>query len=373
MDKRQFIKSGMTGMCGLCLLPQVHAGKRIFAPADDRPWKWSKEASHYTITPRGTKCMICPNECLVRSGETSVCRNRINYKDKLYTIGYGNPCAAHVDPIEKKPLLHFLPSTFSYSISIAGCNFTCLNCQNWNISQASPYDTNNLDLMPSRVIDACLSENCHSISYTYSEPISFYEYMFDTAKLARERHIKNVMVSNGYIHEKPLRELCQYIDAANIDLKAFDDDIYLKLTGGKLQPILQTLQILKQEGVWLEITHLIVPSWTDDLDMIKRMCEWLVNNNLGDCPIHFLKFRPMYQLSQLPPTPANILQKAKEIAQGAGCQYVYLGNVSDPGAMSVVCPKCKTTVIERKGYSLIKKRIENGKCENCKSTLPGVW
>ena len=373
ISKRQFLKIGLTGIGGFCFLRNSEAFENLHYSLGDDLWKWSKEAFHYAVTPRGTKCLICPNECTLKPGEVSTCKNRINHNDKLYSIAYGNPSVVHVDPIEKKPLLHFLPNSYAYSIATAGCNFACLNCQNWDISQTNPYKTNNIDLMPIKVVENCLAEECESIAYTYSEPISFYEYMFDTAKLAREKKIKNVLVSNGYINEKPLRELCKYIDAANINLKSFSEDIYLRLNAGKLQPILNTLKILKEEGVWLEITNLVVPSWTDDFDMIKQMCDWLVTNNLGNNPLHFLKFHPMYKLTQLPSTPLNTLQKAKEIALNAGCNHVYLGNVSDPDAMSVYCPKCKKVAVQRMGYKIVSNNIKNGSCTSCGEKLNGVW
>ena len=230
-----------------------------------------------------------------------------------------------------------------------------------------------MDLMPIKVIEECLKNNCQSIAYTYSEPIAFYEYVYDTAKLAREKKIKNVLVSNGYINEKPLRDLCKYLDAANINLKSFSDDIYLRLNAGKLQPVLNTLKIMKEENVWLEITNLVVPTWTDDFDMIKRMCDWIVANGLNDYPLHFLRFHPMYKLTQLPSTPVNSLQKAKDIAVKAGCKYVYIGNITDPKALNTYCPKCKSLLIERMGYQIVKNNLQNGKCKSCGEKIAGVW
>jgi pyruvate formate lyase activating enzyme len=291
----------------------------------------------------------------------------------LYSIAYGNPCAVHVDPIEKKPLLHFLPKSYAYSIATAGCNFACLNCQNWDISQTSPKQTSNADLMPERVVEECLKNNCKSIAYTYSEPISFYEYVYDTAKLAHTKGIKNVFISNGYINPEPLEKLAPYLDAANINLKSFSDAIYLKLNAGKLQPVLNTLKTLKDNNVWLEITNLVVPSWTDDFDMIKKMCGWLVANGFSEYPLHFNRFYPMYKLTQLPATPANTLLKAKEIAEKAGCKYVYTGNAPETGDEDTYCPKCKTIVVERKGYSILSIKIDNGKCSNCGHIVNGVW
>jgi len=373
INKREFLKLGLTGLGGMSLLRNEKSFAAMNYFNDDKPWKWSREAIHYSVTPRGVKCLICPNECTLRLGETSICRNRVNYKGKLYSIAYGDPCAVHVDPIEKKPLMHFLPGIYAYSLATAGCNLACLNCQNWDISQSSPHDTKNMDLFPEKVVEECLQNDCKAIAYTYSEPISFYEYVFDTAKLAREKKIKNVFVSNGYINEKPLRDLSKFLDAANINLKSFSDDVYLRLNAGKLQPVLNTLKILKEENVWLEITNLVVPSWTDDFDMIKKMCDWLVSNGFSEFPLHFLRFHPMYKLTQLPSTPINSLHNAKEIATKAGCKFVYIGNIPEQDALNTYCPKCKGLVIERMGYKIVRNNIQNNKCKTCGEKIPGIW
>jgi len=379
IDKRQFIKTGILGVTGICLsfrnklfANNINAGIRKSIAGKDL-WKWSKEAYHYTQTARGVKCLICPNECTLKEGELSICNNRVNEGGKLYTIAYGNPCAVHIDPIEKKPLYHFLPASRSFSIATAGCNLACLNCQNWTISQTSPRKTRNYDLMPRALVERATKDNCASIAYTYSEPITFYEYTYDSSKLARARGIKNVMVTAGYINEKPLRELVKYIDAANVDLKSFSDSIYLKLNGGTLQPVLNTLKVLREEGVWLEITNLVVPSWTDDFDMIKKMCDWLYNNNLYNYPLHFSRFHPQYKLTQLPSTPVATLQKAREIALKAGIKFVYIGNVPGTKAENTYCPKCKKLLIERRGYHIMANNITASKCKYCGENIPGVW
>ncbi|MBA7629561.1 hypothetical protein ES703_37060 [subsurface metagenome] len=370
IGKREFIKQSILCTGGL-LCPFLVVNGRTYSR--DSLWKWSKEAMFYTATPRGVKCGICPNECTLRPGQISDCRNRVNHEGKLYSIAYGNPCAVHVDPIEKKPLLHFYPKSKAFSIATAGCNFVCLNCQNWEISQTSPKKTRNFDLMPEKVVDSCMQYNCQSIAYTYSEPVSFYEYMYDTSKLAHQNNIKNVMVSNGYINEEPLKKLAPYLDAANIDLKGFDNDIYLRLNAGKLQPVLDTLITLKDNDVWIEITNLIVPSWTDDFDMIKRMCAWLVTNGFAGYPLHFSRFHPMYKLTQLPETPLHTLIKARDIALKEGCKYVYVGNIPGKGMENTVCPNCKEVVVERRGYTILKYQITKGKCTYCDTKINGLW
>lgn len=372
MDKRQFLKTAFLGAGGYCFCNPVSGSvSDAFSPETGR--KWTKEATFYTVTPKGIRCQICPNECDIKEGEAGDCRNRVNKKGKLWSTAYGNPCAIHVDPIEKKPLNHFLPGSKTFSIATAGCNLACLNCQNWTISQKSPEETKNYDLMPDKIVENCLANQCDSVAYTYSEPITFYEYTYDSSVLVRQAGLKNVLVSAGYINKEPLLKLCKVTDAANIDLKSFSDEIYLKLNAGKLQPILDCLITMKNEGVWLEITNLVVPSWTDDLDMIKRMCGWLVKNGFSEVPLHFSRFQPLYKLTQLPPTPVNILKSAREIALQEGLKHVYVGNVPGLGAENTTCPKCSKIVVERRGYSILQNSIENGKCKFCGSPVAGVW
>jgi pyruvate formate lyase activating enzyme len=375
MDKREFIRKGILGAgCLVCM-----GGQKALAAlagngtAIDDAGKWSREALFYIETPRGVKCMICPNECVLKPGELSDCRNRVNKDGKLYTIAYGNPCAVHVDPIEKKPLYHFLPATRSFSIATAGCNLACLNCQNWSISQTSPTKTRNYDLMPEAVVEQAAGNTCSTIAYTYAEPITFFEYTCDSASLAHERGIRNILVSAGYINPEPLRHLCKHIDGANIDLKSFSEDIYLRLNAGKLQPVLDALNIFREEGVWLEITNLIVPGWTDDMDMISRMCDWLVSNGFRDVPVHFSRFHPTYKLTQLPPTPTGTLEQAREKAIQAGVRFVYIGNVPGHDGSDTICPECGKLVIERKGYRITANNLREGSCSNCGEPIPGVW
>jgi len=335
--------------------------------------RFSKESPNGLVTPKGVRCLICPNQCTLTEGNESICRTKVSKDNKLYTLAYGNPCAVHVDPIEKKPLFQFYPGSRSFSIATAGCNLACLNCQNWEISQKSPKETRNYDLFPEEVVKEAVANRCVSIAYTYSEPTAYYEYVFDTARLAREKGIKNVYISNGYINKKPLRNLAQYLDGANINLKSFSDDIYRNLTGGSLQPILNTLKILKEMGVWLEITNLIVPNWTDNPAMIKEMCKWLVDNGFEDCPLHFSRFFPLHKLTSLPFTPLAILEEAHDIAIDAGIKFVYIGNVPNNKAENTFCPACKKVLQERKGFTILTNNILDGKCKYCETVIPGRW
>lgn len=377
ITKRTFIKTSASALglmsCSICNLQNVYSNLPVESSQIIDIDQWTIKAKYVASTPKGLKCQICPNECKMLPGEISDCRTRINIDNELYCIAYGNPCAVHADPIEKKPLYHFYPGTKALSIATAGCNLACLNCQNWEISQQSPRKTRNYDLPPFKVVQECLDNNYKSIAYTYSDPVAFYEYTLETSRLAREKGIKNVLVSAGYIHEKPLREWCQYIDAANIDLKSFSNEIYEMLNAGKLEPVLNTLKILKEENVWLEITNLIVPNWTDDLKMIKDMCIWLVENGFDNSPIHFSRFHPQYKLSTLPSTPESILSKAREIAKSEGLNYVYIGNVPGINASNTYCPNCNKLIIERKGYNILNFHIEQNKCKYCDTEISGIW
>jgi pyruvate formate lyase activating enzyme len=372
VNKRRFLKLGMLSAGGACMM----AGGLPLSAFSNSPVpgreNTHREAMFYSPTAKGMKCKICPNNCTIREGEYGDCRTRLHEHGKLYTIAWGNPCAVHVDPIEKKPLYHFLPQSNAFSIATAGCNLACLNCQNWDISQASPLDTRNHDLPPEMVIENCKYYDCKSIAYTYSDPVAFYEYTYDTSRIARVEGIKNILISAGYINPEPLREIAKYIDAANIDLKSFSNEIYEMLNAGTLQPVLDTLTFLKDNGIWLEITNLIVPEWTDDMDMIKKMCGWLTENGFEKYPLHFSRFHPQHKLAQLPPTPKSVLENAYQIAKNEGMEYVYIGNL--PGGMQdTICPGCNKTVVERRGFSVISSNLRENKCANCKTEIPGVW
>ncbi len=369
MKKREFIKNCILAAGGISFCPVMTYGER----PEQVKNKNYRTAMFQEESAKGIMCRICPNECVLTEGELSDCRNRIVKDGKLYTMAYGNPCAVNLDPVEKKPLYHFLPSTLTFSVATAGCNLACLNCQNWNISQTSPDKTRNYDLMPEAVAGNALKNNCMSVSYTYSEPITFYEYVYDSAMLARQADLKNILVSNGYINKDPLLKLCEVIDAANIDLKSFNDKTYIRLTGGKLEPVLNTLVTLKEKKVWLEITNLVVPEYTDKMDEIREMCKWLYANGFKNTPLHFSRFQPLYKLEQLPPTPVSALNKAWEIAKEEGINHVYIGNVPGTHASDTWCAGCGEKLVERKGYNILAVNIEEGKCKFCGSAIDGVW
>jgi len=336
--------------------------------------KWSRIACYQEKLPnKVVQCHVCPHNCIIHEGKFGLCKTRFNHQRKLYSLAYGNPCSVSIDPIEKKPLFHFYPGTKIYSLATAGCNFRCLNCQNWQISQSSPQELDHFDLMPEELVQQALQHGSNMIAFTYTEPTVFYEYVLDTAKIAHENGLKTVYISNGYINQKPLIYLSHYLDAANIDLKCFDDVVYHKLGGGALQPVLDTLITLKNKGVWLEITNLLVPTFSDSPQMILAMCNWLVENGFEDTPLHFSRFFPTYKLAHLQPTTKTILTSAREIAMNAGIKYVYIGNLHEYSFENTHCPRCKRMVVERSGFVVKKNFIFNDKCCFCGEPIAGVW
>lgn len=350
------------------------AGTIFKKDAPDTLWKWSIDADFASQLDGGVViCGICPNRCRLGPGDRSVCRSRVNVGGKLYSLAYGNPCAANVDPVEKKPLFHFLPRTKTFSIAATGCNFRCLNCQNWEISQAKPHEVRHVELFPEDVVEASIQTNCASIAYTYSEPTTFFEYMTDTAAKGRAAGLKNLWISNGYINRKPLSALCLLLDGANVNLKSLDDAVYRKLNGGRLEPVLRTFKTLADEGVHFEITHLVVPGYGDRDELVKRMCGWILGNLGPDHPLHFSRFFPKYKLNRLSPTPVGVLERFRALAMAEGIHYVYLGNVPGHDGTHTYCRHCGKLIIKRRGYDIPVFNLTGGRCDFCNSKIPGVW
>ncbi len=318
-------------------------------------------------------CRLCPRNCPIPNGKRGFCRARKNIDGTLYTLTYGYPVAVHLDPIEKKPLFHVLPATKSLSIATAGCNLRCKFCQNWEISQADPEKVKPKYLSPQNIVDLAKISGASTIAFTYTEPTVFYEYMLDTAKLAKENGILPVMHSSGYINKEPLELLSKYIAAANIDLKGFKKEFYEATCSGKLEPVLNTLKTLKKNGVWVEITNLLIPGLNTDEEDIRNLCRW-VKDNLGpETPIHFSRFFPMYKLKNLSPTPIKFLTMAKEIAESEGLYFIYIGNVPHQDGENTYCPYCKKLLIKRVGYNILENNIESGKCKYCGKEIPGIF
>ncbi|TES91494.1 MAG: AmmeMemoRadiSam system radical SAM enzyme [Candidatus Cloacimonadota bacterium] len=370
ISRRDFVKSATA----IVLSSTLFLIDKEEAEAQEIGYTSPIEARHYRkLKKKRVQCYRCPNLCKLKPGERSFCRTRINRKGKLYTLAYGNPCAVHIDPIEKKPLFHFLPKTQVLSIATAGCTFRCKFCQNWEISQFRPEETANYTLSPQEVVNLAKEYKTPSIACTYSEPTAFYEYMYDTSKLAKEAGIRTTVHSNGCINEEPLEELCEYLDAANIDLKFFDEDKYFKISHGYLSTVLDALVTLRNKGVHLELTNLVVPSLNDDEKEIKKMATWILENLGPDVPLHFSRFHPMYKLKNLPPTPVKTLELARDVSLEVGLQYVYIGNVPGHEGENTYCPSCGAVLIKRIGYNITANKLSNGKCSFCGRIIEGMW
>jgi pyruvate formate lyase activating enzyme len=301
------------------------------------------------------QCELCPKLCIIEPGQSGDCRVRINIDDVLTTVVYGFPCSMHPDPIEKKPLFHFLPGTPILSLATAGCNLHCLNCQNWEISQASPEDTPATHYPPQKLVELAKRDGFPSIAYTYTDPIVYYEYTYDTAKLARQNNIRNVLVTAAYINPEPWQELLKFVDAANIDLKGITEDFYRDVCSGTLKP------------------NLIIPTLNDKPDHLRRLVRWIRANLGSETPMHFSRFSPRYKMRHLPPTSAQTLDMARQIALEEGLHYVYIGNILSAQGQNTYCPSCKGLLIERSGYTILQNRLSRGCCPDCSGKIYGVW
>ncbi len=372
-------KRELFGLCGRGLLALTLGSvfgfpRKARAQLAQKGLVKSKKASFFTrLQGDRVQCNLCPKQCLIPKGKRGPCRVRENRDGELHSLVYGNPCAFHIDPVERNPFFHVLPSTFSLALATAGCNFRCKFCQTWEISQAAPEDVFNFDLSPKQVISQIQKMGVPSVTYTFVEPVIFYEYLMAVGTLAQKAGLLSLIHSNGYINPKPLHEMCRVIDAANIDLKGFTETFYRELCDGELAPVLETMKILKQERVHLEITNLIVPTKNDDPVEIKEMCLWIRNELGADTPLHFWRFYPLYKLKNLPPTPVSTLEQARAAALSAGLEFVYIGNIPGHESEHTYCPACKKILIQRTGYMVGEINLDQGKCKYCGKPIPGVW
>lgn len=319
------------------------------------------------------RCDLCPKRCMIEPGQSGECRIRVNIDGKLLAVTYGHPCTVHVDPIEKKPFFHFLPGTTSLSLATVGCNLHCKNCQNWEISQQNPEDVAASRLLPPEIPRLAAEHGCRSVSYTYTDPVVYYEYTFDSALYVREAGLKNALVTAGYINRQPWTELCRKVDAVRIDLKALSNKFYQDICGATLQPVLDSLVTARSLGLHIEVINLLIPTLNDSDKEITALCLWIVENLGREIPLHFSRFFPNYQMKNLPPTPAAALIRAHKIAKSAGLYYVYLGNILMPDGENTFCPECGDLLVERQAFEVLKNSIENGRCPRCNFQIYGVW
>jgi pyruvate formate lyase activating enzyme len=320
------------------------------------------------------RCDLCPKYCVIEEGQSGDCRIRVNIGGKLVATTYGRASAVHIDPIEKKPLNHFHPATTILSIATAGCNLHCAHCQNWQLSQQDGTQVRQrYKASPEDVVKAAQRQGCPSIAYTYSDPVIFYEYFFDTAVRAHAAGLHNVMVTAGYINPDPMRRLGPFVDAANVDLKGFTDAFYRKNCGATLKPVLDTLVLMKELGIWVEVTNLIIPTQNDDIATIRSMCQWMLKNLGPDTPLHFSRFRPMYQVRNIPATPTEALENARREALDVGLHHVYVGNLFGHDAEHTFCPADNTLLVKRVGYKITENNVKDGKCPTCQRPVAGRW
>ena len=335
----------------------------------------TREALLYAAQDGGrVVCSLCAHRCVISPGKFGVCSVRENRDGKLYTHVYGEVCAAHVDPIEKKPFYHYRPGTTSLSIATVGCNFKCGFCQNWQISQAARKDRSawrGQKLAPAEIVREAVDRGCASISYTYTEPTIFFEYAYDTARLAKDAGLGNNFVTNGYMTAEALRLVRPYLDAANVDLKAFRDATYKKVCGARLEPVLATIRLMRELGVWVEVTTLAVPGLNDSAAELQEIAAFLARVD-RDIPWHISRFHPDYDYTDTPPTPMATLERAFETGKAAGLRHVYIGNVLGQGE-DTVCGSCGRTLIRRHGFFVKQNRVAKGRCPDCGAPVAGVF
>ncbi|MFC1800110.1 AmmeMemoRadiSam system radical SAM enzyme [Candidatus Eisenbacteria bacterium] len=369
MQRREFIRTVCTGSCGIAASGILPA--RVLAA--ESPYE--VEARYYTkLDDNWISCQVCPRGCAVADGKKGFCRVRTNREGKYYSSVYGRACTYHVDPIEKKPLFHFMPGTTAFSIATVGCNLDCKFCQNWEISQEHPENVDAYELKPAKVVEAAKQFDAPTIAYTYTEPIVWFEYALDCVRAGHDAGLRSVMVSAGYMNREPMVEVAGEMDAIKIDLKSISGDYYKDICSATLEPVLSTLATIKETGTWLEIVNLMVPTLNDSDEDVERLCKWVKENLGSDVPVHFTRFYPTYKLKNLPPTPVSTVEKAREIALANGINYPYVGNVPSghPGE-STYCPGCGEMVIKRVGYRVLSITLEDGKCPSCGIEIPGIW
>jgi pyruvate formate lyase activating enzyme len=318
-------------------------------------------------------CELCPKLCRIAPGQSGECRIRVNLDGTLRAVTFGRPCSVHIDPVEKKPLFHFLPGTSIFSLATVGCNLHCKNCQNWEISQENPENARAHYVPPERIVHLARYHGCKSVAYTYTDPAVYYEYAIDGCRAARAAGLKSVLVTAGYMNPKPAEKLYRLVDAANIDLKALSDRFYRDVCDATLAPVLNTLVLARSLGVLVEVTNLVIPTLNDRDEDLTKLCRWVAENLGRETPLHFSRFYPHHRMKNLPPTPSRTLDRAREIGVAAGLHYVYIGNLRRPDGGNTFCPKCRKLLIERVGYRVLQQNLRSGRCPDCNTEVHGIW
>ncbi len=336
--------------------------------------RYLRPARHYQkLAKKFVRCELCPRHCYVGLGGRGFCEVRENRDGEYYTLVYGRAASANIDPVEKKPLFHLLPGSSIFSFATAGCNLECKNCQNWQLSQARPEALPAISLPPAELVEIAERQGCRLIAGTYSEPTVFFEYLLDVAAEGNARGLRTTMVSAGYIERQPMLDLCRELAAIKIDLKSMRDGFYQSNCQGALKPVLSSIELVKSQGVWLEIVYLVIPTLNDSEAEIKDLAKWVRTNVGPDVPLHFSRFHPQYKLTNLPPTPYETLERCHHLAREEGLHYVYVGNVPGTPAQNTLCPQCKKEIIRRQNFRILANHVKQGRCEFCRQPIPGIW
>jgi pyruvate formate lyase activating enzyme len=374
LSRRELAAAACAGAAAALLADHADAAYPVAGepvPADDLP---AREASWYKKLPESrVECQLCPRGCQVADAERGGCGVRENRAGTYVTLVHGAACAVHLDPIEKKPFFHVLPGAQALSFATAGCNVECKFCQNWEISQFRPEQVASRFLPPETLAALARQNGVPLLSATYSEPVVFWEYVRDTAAAGRKAGVRSCVVSNGFIQEKPLRDVLPLLTAMKVDLKAFSEKFYREVVRGELKPVLKALEVIRSSGTWLEIVVLLIPGLNDSEEEVGALVRW-VKGNLGtDVPLHFTRFHPTYRLTNLPPTPLPTLERAWQLAKAEGLAFPYLGNVPGHPGESTACPGCGTRLVHRAGFQVLESKIAAGRCPACRRVIPGVW
>jgi pyruvate formate lyase activating enzyme len=365
ISRREFLRKGIILGVGLGL---SQLGEIAYVNPEYEEVRYYKQLDNEKVN-----CQLCFRRCVVSEGKRGFCRNRENQGGKYYTLVYSRPCALQIDPVEKEPAFHVWPGHIMFCTATASCNNRCKFCQNWHLSQKSVEETYNYYLRPRDILMLAKEYGCNILSFTYSEPTVFYEYMYDIAKLAKEKGFLVMYHTNGLINKEPLLDLLQYMDSVTVDLKGFTEEFYQKVCSSSLQPVLKTLRNIRENGNHLEVVNLIVPTLNDDMGNIREMVIWIKDNLGSETPLHFSRFFPAYKLTGLSPTPVRTLEQAREIALEEGIEYVYIGNVPGHEANCTYCPKCGELLIGRIHFTVTELNVVEGKCKFCGHKIPGIW
>lgn len=380
ITRRDLLRAAAVGLCSMCV--SGFAGCAPKRDTRERQVQQTTQKIYFQPVPspwfvqtgqKSIRCKLCPRQCELAEGQRSPCNVRENREGSGYTLAYGNPALVQEDPVERNPFYHVKPSSRVLSLCTAGCNLACKFCELWDIALVRPEQIHSYEMSPAEIITTAQASGVSAVCYAFGEPVVFYEYMSDIADLAKTAGLMNLIHTAGYIQPEPLSALCGKLDAANVDLKSFDPSFYRDVVGGELEPVLQTIKMLHQAGVHLEITNLVIPTLNDDMGMIREMCAWIKQELGEDTPLHFARFYPLYKLSALPRTPVATLDQARAVALDAGLKYVYVAKVIGHEGENTFCPVCGEMIIKRVGFVVEYVRLEDGRCSSCGTPIPGLW